>query len=73
MMADDQSDQKYTAVMSRMDRERISGRSDVPDEKVYQSISRVRDRIEALEQDAEILEEHHPQLYEELQSAICEN
>ncbi|WP_455448209.1 hypothetical protein [Natrinema thermotolerans] len=64
---------KYRAIMTTTDRERISGESDDPDEKVYQSVSRVRSRIEELEKDAELLEEHHPELLEELRHAVCKD
>lgn len=63
---------KYRAIMTTTDRERISGEADVPDEKRYQAVHRVRNRIEELEQDAEILAEHHPELYEELHEAVCD-
>lgn len=63
---------RYRAVMTTSDRERISGESDDPDKKVYESVSRVRSRIEELEKDAELLEEHHPELLEELREAVCE-
>ena len=63
----------YTAIMTETDRARISGESDDPDSKRYESASRVRSRIVALERDAEVLEEHHPQLYQELLEAVCED
>jgi hemin uptake protein HemP len=63
---------KYRAIMTTTDRERITGEVDAPDEKRYQSIHRVRSRIEELEQDAEILAEHHPELYDELHEAVCD-
>ena len=63
---------QYRAVMTAADRERISGEADVPDSKRYEAATRVRKRIEALQEDAEILAEHHPALYEELREAVCE-
>jgi hypothetical protein len=62
-----------TAIMTKTDRERISGEADVPDSKRYESVSRVRQRINQLDNDAEILKEHHPELYEELRESVCEN
>jgi len=62
---------KYRAVMTTTDRERITGEADVSDEKRYQAIHRVRSRIEELEQDAKILETHHPELHDELYDAVC--
>lgn len=63
---------QYRAVMTATDRERITGEADVPDSKRYEAASRIRKRIEELEEDAEILEEYHPDLYEELRGAICD-
>lgn len=63
---------KYRAIMTTTDRERITGVADATDEKRYQAIHRVRSRIEELEEDAEILEEHHPELYRELREAVCD-
>jgi hemin uptake protein HemP len=63
---------KYRAIMTTTDRERITGTTDATDEKRYQAIHRVRSRIEELNQDAEILEEHHPELYRELREAVCD-
>jgi hypothetical protein len=63
---------KYRAIMTTTDRERITGETDVSDEKQYQAIHRVRSRIEELETDVEILAEHHPELLEELQEVVCE-
>ena len=61
-----------TAIMTETDRDRISGEVDVPDSKRYESASRVRQRINELETDAEILKENHPDLYEELREAVCD-
>lgn len=62
-----------TAIMTKTDRERITGEADVPDSKRYEAISRVRSRIEKLAEDAEILREHHPDLHAELEVAVCED
>ena len=62
-----------TAIMTKTDRKRISGEADVADSKRYESASRVRQRIGELGTDAEILKENHPDLYEELREAVCED
>lgn len=58
--------------MTTTDRERITGEADVSDEKRYQAIHRIRSRIKELERDAKLLETHHPELYDELYNAVCE-
>jgi len=70
-MAQEQNGMGYTAIMTETDRKRISGVSDDPASKRYESVSRVRKRIEALERDVAILESHHPELHEELEEAVC--
>lgn len=73
MVTDAHAVGRYTAIMTETDRERISGESDEPPEKRYQSVSRVRKRIRALETDAELLEQHHSDLLDELRAAVCED
>lgn len=63
---------KTRAIMTDTERERIAGLEDVEEIKRYQAISRVRRRIqEELTFDVEILEEHEPELYQELVDAVC--
>jgi hypothetical protein len=55
------------------ERERISGNEDVEDAKKYQAVSRVRRRInEELAEEVELLEEHNPDLLEELREVVCD-
>lgn len=62
---------QYRAILTTRDRQRIKGESDVEESRTYEAISRVRYRIDELEEDATILKEHHPELYRELQEAVC--
>jgi hypothetical protein len=57
------------AMMTETDRAQIAG--DDGDHKRYQAVSRVRDRLDALEDDVTHLEEHHPQLLVELRAVVC--
>lgn len=55
--------------MTETDRERIANGSD--SEKTYQSVSRVRNRIDnELKTDLVILKENHPGLYHELLEVV---
>lgn len=64
---------KSRGLITDTEAERISGQVDVEDSKRYQAISRVRRRIrEQLPNDIEVLEEHHPELLEELRDVVCE-
>lgn len=58
------------ALITETEREHIAGKAS-PKRK-YESTSRVRRRInEELPKDIEILEEHHPELLEELREVVC--
>ena len=59
--------------MTTTDRERIRGEADVSAEKEYQTVHRIRSRIEELQDDAAILEDHHPELHAELRDAVCDD
>lgn len=61
------------ALMTSTDREYIAGGEDVAENKRYQAVSRVRDRIDELSEDVEVLEEHHPELLEEVRDVVCED
>ncbi|MHB9286616.1 hypothetical protein ACKVMT_06205 [Halobacteriales archaeon Cl-PHB] len=59
------------ALLTDGERRHISGESG-KDELRYQAVSRVRNRIEGeLTTDVELLEEHHPELLEELRDVVC--
>lgn len=62
------------ALLTETDRERIASDPDTPEAENYryQAISRVRDRLDELETDVEMLAEHHPQLLAEIQDVVCD-
>jgi hypothetical protein len=61
------------ALLTDRERELIEREEGSDDDLRYQAASRVRRKIEEeLTTDVELLEEHHPQLYEELQEVVCE-
>jgi len=57
-------------LLTTREREIISGDADVNDEYYYSVVSRVRRKIDNLAQDAALLQEHHPELGEELREAV---
>lgn len=60
------------ALLTDRERELIAD-EEVEDQR-YVAISRVRTKIkEELGEDIEILQEHHPELLEELREVVCEN
>lgn len=61
------------ALLTETDRERIAGDPDTLEAENYryQAISRVRDRLDELEKDVAVLEEHHPDLLQEVRDVVC--
>lgn len=63
---------KTRALLTDTDRDYITGEEG--DDKKYQSASRIRRRIrEELPRDLEVLEQHHPELLDELREAVCDD
>lgn len=61
------------ALLTKTDREQISKEGEVNENKRYQAISRVRNRVQdELPQDIELLEEHHPELLDEIRAIVCD-
>jgi len=59
--------------MTETDRKHIAGDSDPSQDQKDQAVYRVRQRIhEELPADIEVLEEHRPDVLEELRKVVCE-
>jgi len=67
-----ESEKEYRAILTPREREIIAGDDDVSDSYYYRVVSRVRDKIGQLEDDLETLDEHHPDLADELHEAVCD-
>ena len=67
-MADDRR-----ALLTPREREILSGDADVNEDYYYAVVSRVRKKIQKLDEDVQILRQNHPALYSELQAAIAED
>ena len=59
------------AIITETERKYISREISVSENKRYQAISRVRDRLEELRVDVSLLEEFHPRLLSELREIVC--
>lgn len=66
-----EADEQYRAILTPREREIISGEADVTDNYRYRVVSRVRDKIEQLGEDLDLLEEHRPDLSDELRNEVC--
>ena len=64
-------DDQYRGLLTEREREILSGDADVSDNYRYRVVSRVRTKIENLEEDVEILTENREDLLEELREAVC--
>jgi hypothetical protein len=57
--------------MTETERELIA--SEESEQRRYEAVSRVRSRVrDELTKDIELLEEHHPELFEEVRDVVCE-
>ncbi|MFD1512473.1 hypothetical protein [Halomarina rubra] len=65
-------DDQYRGILTEREREILSGDADVSDNYRYRVVSRVRNKIEALESDLELLDDVHSGLADELRDAVCE-
>lgn len=65
------ADDRYRSLLTPREAEIISGEADVNEKYYYRVVSRVRDKIEGLEHDIEVLE-HHDSLADELREVVCE-
>lgn len=59
-------------LLTDREREIIQGEADVSDDYRYRVASRIRNKIERIENDVSILEEHRTDLLEELREVVCE-
>lgn len=61
------------ALLTDRERELLASDDEEEREYAYQAASRIRNKIEdELTEDVEILEEHHPDLLEELREVVCD-
>ncbi len=66
------ADDDYRAILTPREKEILSGDADVSDKYRYRVITRVRDKINKLEEDLAVLDEHHDTLGDELRETVCD-
>ena len=59
-------------LLTDREREILTESADVSDNYRYRTISRIRNKIERIERDTEILADTRPDLLEDLRNAVCE-
>ena len=66
-------DDQYRGLLTEREREILQGDADVSDNYQYRVVSRIRTKIENIDDDAEILAENREDLLEELRDVVCKN
>jgi hypothetical protein len=65
-------DDQYRGLLTEREREIIEGDADVSDNYRYRVVSRIRTKIENVDEDVKILAENREDLLEELREVVCE-
>lgn len=68
----DVPEKDYRAILTEREREILTGEDEVSDSYYYRVVARVRDKIQRLEADLEVLDEYHDTLGDELREIVCE-
>lgn len=62
---------EYRGLLTDRERDILRGEADVSREYVYQIRHRVREKCRRLATDVDILEQHHPDIAEEVRDAVA--
>jgi len=65
-------DKDYRAILTDREKEILRGEADVSEKYYYRVITRVRQKIEMLEEDLELLDEAHDTLGDEMRDVVCD-
>lgn len=65
-------DEQYRGLLTEREREIITGEADVSDNYRYRVVSRIRTKIDELEQDVELLASHRADLLAEVRDVVCD-
>lgn len=66
-------DDQYRGLLTEREREILKGEVEISDNYRYRVVSRVRSKIENVEEDVKILAENREDLLEELQEVVCQD
>ena len=67
----DMVDDQYRGLLTEREREIIKGEADVSDNYRYRVVSRVRSKIENVDEDVRLLAKYREDLLEELREVVC--
>lgn len=65
-------DDQYRGLLTEREREILSEEADVSDNYRYRVVSRIRTKIDNVDDDVEILAENRQDLLEELRQVVCD-
>lgn len=60
------------SILTEREKEVLAGDADVSDKYYYVVVTRVRNKIEGLNDDLEFLDDHHEDLGRELREVVCD-
>lgn len=63
----------YKATLTDRERDILRGGADVSEKYYYRVVARVRQKIEQLEEDLQVLDDSHDSLGDELREIVCED
>jgi len=66
-------DDQYRGLLTEREREILEGEADVSDNYRYRVVSRIRTKIENIDDDVQILANNRGDLLEELREVVCKN
>jgi hypothetical protein len=66
-------DDQYRGLLTEREREILTGEADVSDSYRYRVVSRIRTKIENVDEDVEILADNREDLLKELQNVVCDS
>jgi len=66
-------DDQYRGLLTEREREILEGEADVSDNYRYRVVSRIRTKIENVDNDVQILANNREDLLEELREVVCKN
>jgi hypothetical protein len=66
-------DDQYRGLLTEREREILRGEADVSDNYRYRVVSRIRTKIDNIDDDVEILAENRQDLLKKLQQIVCDS
>jgi len=66
-------DDQYRGLLTDREREILRGEADVSDNYRYRVVSRIRTKIDSIDNDVEILAENRQDLLKKLQQVVCDS